>query len=97
MGRIIRILVVAVIGFFALIAGLIGACVLLIAGLFGLVKRPKIQVRSFGGGFPGPGATGPSAGTTSGVGGASRTRGPAGGGDVIDVEATRVETKRTLE
>lgn len=95
MGRIFRILVVAVIGFFALIAGLIGALVLLIAGLFGLVKRPKIHVQTHGGGFPRPSAS--SHAGTSGVGGASRTRGPGQGGDVIDVEATRVETKRTLE
>jgi hypothetical protein len=96
MGRLLRILFLALIGFFALLAGLVGALVLLIAGALGLVKRPKIHVQTHGGGFPRPGASEAATERTSGAGGASRTRG-ASGGEVIDIEATRVETKRTIE
>ncbi len=84
MGRLLKIIVVAVLGLFAVIAGLFGALLLGLAALFGLVKKPVIQVRTSGGGAGFPRGTPPR-----------RENGPAG--DVIDVEATNVETPRELK
>ncbi len=83
MGRLLKVIVLAVLGLIAVIAGLFGALLLGIAALFGLVKKPTIHVRTAGGG---PGAPRPS----------GPTRGPATAGDVIDVEATKVESRREL-
>ncbi len=80
MAGLFRIILVAIVGFFALVAGLLGALLLGLAALFGLVRRPKIHVQTSAGG---PRPAGPS-----------RARPEAG--DVIDVEATKVETKREL-
>ena len=85
MGRLLKIIVVAVLGLFAVIAGLFGALLLGLAALFGLVKKPVIQVRTAGGG----------AGFPRGTPSPRRDAGPAG--DVIDVEATNVETPRELK
>ncbi len=82
MGRLLKIIVLAVLGLFAVIAGLFGALLLGIAALFGLVKKPTIHVRTAGGSAA-PRGSGP-------------TRGPAAAGDVIDVEATKVESRREL-
>jgi hypothetical protein len=78
MARVLRILLAAAIGLFALIAGLFGAVLLLVAGLLGLVRKPKIHVATAG--------TPPRPPSTR----------PGASDDVIDVETTKVETKREL-
>jgi hypothetical protein len=83
MGRLLKVIVLAVLGLFAVIAGLFGALLLGVAALFGLVKKPTIHVRTAGGGAGAP--RGPS-----------QARGPAAAGDVIDVETTKVESPREL-
>jgi hypothetical protein len=77
MARVLRILLAAAIGLFALIAGLFAAVLLLVAGLLGLVRKPKIHVATAG--------TPPPPSTRTGA-----------SDDVIDVETTKVETKREL-
>lgn len=81
MAGILRIIVAAAIGLFALIAGLFGALLLILAGLVSLF-RPRTKPAA-------PASEAPRAGE------ATRQRPTREGpGDVIDIETTKVETKR---
>ncbi|MBA4136136.1 MAG: hypothetical protein C0518_02325 [Opitutus sp.] len=83
MAGILRIIVAAAIGLFALLAGLFAALLLTLAALVSLF-RPRAKHSSTAPEMPRAGE-------------ATRqrpTREPAG--DVIDIEATQVETKRDL-